>query len=59
MGDNSKHGTMPLNENLRQRRNCLDGCAQKQDRCETGLQNAAACRDRFNKCTTICDYDFA
>ena len=58
MGDNSKHGSMPLNKTLQEKSECLEACVRSQDRCETGSPGSAKCRDRFERCTTLCDLDY-
>lgn len=50
---------MLLNENLQKRRECLQACERNQETCETGSEDRKFCQNRFENCTTMCEYDHA
>ena len=50
---------MRLNKNLQKRRNCLEECGRSQEICETGSEGRKSCKQQFEDCTTMCEFDHA
>jgi hypothetical protein len=48
---------MKLNRQLQKKRDCLDQCSRFQETCDTVLKTKKACADRFESCTTRCEFD--